>query len=322
MSNEVERRTPHRRDQGGSLPSASPAAPWPETPEPSPNQDDGLTGRLWAFGEFPTKEKEEDSAVEFTAGFTSLGFIRAALRRSRWLWCATAVVGLLLGVAGFKEFPPSYKGSTTILLANNPFELPSAAILDDQTIAQSRTVAGAALRKLDLHEDPGVFVGKYTVVPVTNRVLVITVKAASGDLALREANALATAFLAFQAKQLQNQELLVNASLQQQVTQAQKNVNSISTQIRSLKAQRPSTARHAELTRLSAEQVSANNALSVLKGQRRGYPGNHPDPDDECHQGQPGTRPGRAIAAARNPSTCCSMWVAASLGAWCWACLS
>jgi capsular polysaccharide biosynthesis protein len=263
VNNEVEQQTHHRRDQGGSRPSATPADPWPETPELPLSKDDGLTGRLWAFGEFPAEE--ESSAVEFATGFASLGFIRAALRRSRWFWCATAVVGLLLGVAGFKEFPPAYKGSTTILLANNPFEIPSAAILDDQTIAQSRTVAGAALRKLGLHEDPGVFVGHYTVVPVTNRVLVITVKAASGDLALREANALATAYLAFQAKQLQNQELLVNTSLQQQVAQAQQHVNSISTQIKSVRAQRPSPARRAALTRLSAEQNSANSALSVLR---------------------------------------------------------
>jgi capsular polysaccharide biosynthesis protein len=263
VNDEEERRTHHRREKAGSSRATASAPPWPETAELSLGQDDGLTGRLWAFGDFP--REEEDSTVDVATGYTSLGFIRAALRRGRRIWWTTAVVGLLIGAVAFVKFPPSYQGSATVLLANNPFEIPSAAILDDQAIAQSRTVAGNAVRQLGLNENPGAFAGQYTVATPTNRVLVITAKAASPDLAVREANAVANAYLAFQARQLLNQELLVNKSLQAQIAEAQKGVDSISAQFTSALSQPPSPTRHSELTRLAAERKDAKNALSVLK---------------------------------------------------------
>ncbi len=65
---------------------------------------------------------EDRSAADLASGLTSLGFIRAALRRSARLWCATAVVGLLAGFGVFMALPPAYQASTSVLLANNPFE--------------------------------------------------------------------------------------------------------------------------------------------------------------------------------------------------------
>ena len=227
------------------------------------SQGEELPGRLWAFGEFTTNE--DRSAAELATGFTSVGFVRQALRRSAWLWCTTAVLGLLIGSAAFVKFPPAYQGSATILLANNPFEQPAAAALDDQAILQSRTVAGDALRKLGLHESPGIFVGQYTVTVVTSRVLVVTVKAKSYQTAISEANALAAAFLAFLANQLGHQKQVVSASLQQQVSQAQQRVNAISQEIRSLQIQPPSPTRHTELGRLTNERDAATTALTSLR---------------------------------------------------------
>jgi capsular polysaccharide biosynthesis protein len=263
VNDEEERRTRHRRDPGGSSRATASAPPFPETAELSLDQDDGLTGRLWAFGDFPTDE--ENATVDVATGFASLGFIREALRRGRRIWLGLAAAGLLIGAAAFVKFPPAYQGSATVLLANNPFEVPSSAILDDQAVAQSRTVAGAAAHKLGLNETPGDFSGQYAVTTLTDRVLIITAKAASPGLALREANAVASAYLAFQAKQLLNQEQLVSKSLQQQIAQAQQGVNSIDAQIKSTLSQPPSPTRHSELTRLTAERDGANNALSVLK---------------------------------------------------------
>ena len=152
------------------------------------SQSDDQPGRLWDFGD--PSSNEDRSAAELATGLTSLGFIRAALRRSARLWCATAVIGLLAGFGVLKALPPAYQASTSVLLANNPFELASDAALNDQAIAQSRTVAGAALRKLGLQQSAASFVGDYTVTIVTNQVLLITVKATSSDQAVREANAL------------------------------------------------------------------------------------------------------------------------------------
>ncbi len=223
------------------------------------SEGNDLPVHFWDFGELPTDE--DRSATALATGLTSVGFIRAALRRGAWLWCAAAVLGLLAGFGALKEFPRPYEASTSILLANNPFELPGNAALDDQAIAQSRTVAGDALRKLGLPESAASFAGHYTVAIVTNRVLEITVKATSSQAAVRQARVLATVFLAFQTQQLEAQEQLVNASLQQQITAAQQNINSISKQISQLPAQPASATRDS----LLAERNQAVSALIVLQ---------------------------------------------------------
>jgi capsular polysaccharide biosynthesis protein/O-antigen/teichoic acid export membrane protein len=217
---------------------------------------DDLPVRFWDFGGLPADE--DRSAAALATGLASVGYIRAALRRGAWLWCALAVVGSLAGLGTFKEFPPAYQASTSILLANSPSEIPGEAALDDQAIAQSRTVAGAALRKLGLHESAASFVGHYTVTIVTNRVLDFTVKATSSEVAVRQASALATAFLAFQAQQLEAQERLVDASLQQQITQAQQRLSSINKQIR----KQPASA---TLRNLLTKRSKAASALPALE---------------------------------------------------------
>ena len=243
--------------------TTAPAAPWPETAEPSVSQDD-LPERLWAFGGL---DDEADAPVaDVTGGLVSLGFIGAALRRSRRLWYTTAVVGLLIGLGIVVKFPPSFQASTTILLANNPVENPAFAALDDQAIVQSRTIAGDALKKVGLPESgAGAFTADYTAIIITNRVLLITVKAKSADLALREADAVATAFLTFQATQAETQARLIDATLQQETVQAQRSINSISGQIKQLLTQPASPSRHTQLSTLSAERTEETSALIVLK---------------------------------------------------------
>jgi capsular polysaccharide biosynthesis protein len=226
-----------------------------------PDDSTDLAERRWAGDGAGTAEESLDLDV----GLTSMGFIRAALRRSARLLCVTAVVGLIAGIGVFAKFPPYYQASTSLLLTNPAGSVPGTAILDDQAIAQSRTVAGEALRALGLRESPAAFIGHYTVSIVTDRVLLIIVKARSSEVAVRQANALASAFLAFQAHLLNTQEQLVNASLQRQVTRSQQHINSLNQQIRQLSAQHGSSVQHAELSSLQAEQSQALAALNVLQ---------------------------------------------------------
>jgi capsular polysaccharide biosynthesis protein len=268
MSDEEERGARHRQDQLGSRLTATPTAPWPETADLPLSQDEGLTGRLWALDGL---DGVTDAPVAEAAGggLVALGYIRAAVRRSARFWCALAVAGLLIGAAVYKAFPPSYQASTTVLLANNPFEQISNAVLDDQQIVQSRTVASAALRRLDLHESPGTFQSDYSALVLTNRLLSITVKAASYPTAVREANAVAAAFIAFQKRQALALETLNNSSLQQSINAAEKNIASISARIKSLSSQPASRAQHAELTSLLAQRSKANANLVVLQQSTR-----------------------------------------------------
>ena len=180
----------------------------------------------------------EDQAADFNASLVSLGFIRAAIRRSVRFWGAMAVAGLLIGAGSYLASPPVYQASTTLLLTVGPEATPGTAILDDQAIAQSRPVAEAALNKLGLQRSSvSSFVGSYTATVVTDRVLLITVNAPSSNDAVKRASALAAAFLRFRANQLEAQQKLVFRALDQQVTQAKQQVASIRKQISAVSAQ-------------------------------------------------------------------------------------
>jgi capsular polysaccharide biosynthesis protein len=226
-------------------------------------QIDDLPGHLLAFDEFTPRE--ERSAADLNTGPTSPGFIRATLRRSAWFLCVAAVVGMLAGFAVLKKFPPAYQASTTVLLASNLPGPSGEAVQDDAAIVLSRTVAGDALRTLGLTQSPESLTGAYSVAVITNRVFAITVKASSYQAAVREANALATAFLRFQAQQLESQAQLVVNSLQQQITAAQQRVDSIGTRIKAVSAQPPSAKQRAQLRSLLADRSQAVTALNQTK---------------------------------------------------------
>ena len=208
---------------------------------------------------------EDPPAADLAAGLASLRVISAALRRRAWLWCATAVAGLLIGLGLCLVLPPAYQASTSILLTPNPGEQAGEAMPNDVALLQSRTVAELAMHKLGLRQSVDSFLAAYTVTPVTDRVLVLTVSAPSSNEAVRRANALATEFLQFRAEQLQAQQQLVLTALNQQITQAQQQVASLASQITNVSAQAASPAQQAKLNDLQAQRGQANSALTGLE---------------------------------------------------------
>ena len=182
---------------------------------PLPGARDGGPERSW----FDDDAAVEDQPADAAASLVSLGFFTAALRRSKWFWRVTAIVGLITGSGLYLRAPHPYQASTTLILAVGNEAQPGQAILEDQALAQSHTMAGLALHKLGLQESINSFLGSYTATPVTDRVLQITATAPSSNEAVRRANVLATAYLAFRATQLRAQQQLWFTSLDQQVTQ-------------------------------------------------------------------------------------------------------
>jgi len=160
----------------------------------------------------------EDQPADSSANLVSLGFLTAALRRGKWFWCVTAVVGLLVGAGYYLKGPHPNQASTTLLLTVGAEVQPGTAILEDQALAQSHTMAGITLRKLGLQESVTSFLGSYTVTPLTDRVLRITASAPSSSEAVRRANALATEFLTFRADQLRAEQQLEFTALDQQLS--------------------------------------------------------------------------------------------------------
>ena len=92
-------------------------------------------------------------------------------------WCALAVLGLVIGVGVSIKFPSAFKASTSVLITYAPDDNPTTASTDLQAIAQSRTVAEMAMRKLGLHESVYSFAAATTATVVTTRILQITVSA-------------------------------------------------------------------------------------------------------------------------------------------------
>lgn len=224
------------------------------------NGDNGPPEGLEAFSEFTAVE---DRPAALSSGLVSLGFIKAAIRRTARFWCALAVVGLVVGIGVYKEYPSSYKASTSVLITYGPDENPTSAVLDNQVIAQSRSVAALALRKLGLPENLGSFAASITASVVTTRVIDIVVSAPSPAQAMSRANAVAAAFLQFRAKQMEAAQQLLLGSLNQELSQAKQNLKSINSQVSQVSAEPVSSEQQAKLKNLRAQATQATYQVDV-----------------------------------------------------------
>ena len=220
------------------------------------NGKNGRPGPLEAFDDF---NAAEDRPAALAPGLVSLGFIRAAIRRTALFWCALGVVGLVVGIGINKKDPAAYKASTSVLITYGPSDNPTSAVLDNQAIAESRSVAELALRKLGLQESVASFAAGTTVAVVTDRVILITVSAPSSNAAVSRANAVAAAFLQFRASQMETSQQLLLKSLAQEVSQAKQTVGSINSQI----SQLTSSAQQSQLKNLRTQLGQANGQLAV-----------------------------------------------------------
>ena len=189
------------------------------------NKRNDLPGRFWSRRRFTAAE---DEPADFNAGLASMGFIRAAIRRSARFWGAMAVAGLLIGAAVYEASPHAAQASTTLLLTVGPEAVPGTAIQDDQAIAQSRAVAGLVVRKLKLPQSveqlPRDVHGHARHRPGAAHYGQRTVELMH---AVTRANALAAEFLRYRAKQLKADQQQMFVALDQQVNQAKQQINTI-----------------------------------------------------------------------------------------------
>jgi len=212
----------------------------------------------------------ESYPADLTPRLGTLPVIRAAVRSHARLWRCFALIGLLVGLGVSVARPVPYQAATTILLTPEPGAQVGEEMPNDVVMLQSRTVAERAMQDLKLGQADNL-VGKYTVKPLTDRVLVMVVSAPSSGEAIRRANALAAEFLKYRGQQLQAQQQLVFASLGQQISQAQQRVTSISGKIASVSAQPSSAAQQAELNGLEAQRSEAQSALTGLQQSATAY---------------------------------------------------
>jgi capsular polysaccharide biosynthesis protein len=226
-----------------------------------PDSSGDLLGRLWDLD-----TAAEETAVVPTGDVTSLAFIVASLRRRVWLWGAIAAIGLLVGCGLYVKFPPAYQATVSILLKSNPNEDAVTEAETDAALAASTTVAGRVVHKLGMTQSVPSFQADYTVTNVTSQVLMITVSAPSSAAAVTRASALATVFLQFRAQYAQAQQKQLVTQLNQQFSQAQQHLYSLTEQITQVSDEPRSPAQQAELSSLEAQRGDAGQVEQYVTG--------------------------------------------------------
>jgi hypothetical protein len=224
--------------------------------------DEGRPGRLANFSEFTVSA---DQPADVATGLVSLGYLWAAVKRRSLVWCALAVIGLVVGLGAYTKYPPAYKAQASVLLTYGLDENPASAVYDNQTIAESHSVAKLAEDAIGDHQSLGGFAASYTVAVVTDRVLQITASAPSASLAVSKARAVAKEFLKFRANVEEAAQKDLVQSTKAQLGPANKDIASINSQIKQTQLLPTSTARQARLKTLQTQGNAAALSLSALE---------------------------------------------------------
>src|SRR5262245_59833397 len=85
-----------------------------------------------------------------TARIITFNYLRSTARRRWRFWCATALLGLLVGLALSFALPKKYAAVSRLYLVEQPGTDASAAIGVDVSLLQTATVASKALASLHL----------------------------------------------------------------------------------------------------------------------------------------------------------------------------
>ena len=200
-------------------------------------------------------------AEEIAAGAAVLPLLRAAVRRQAVVWCATAITGLALGLGFYTTLTPRYGASISVQLSQDPSE----DIFTDIVVAQSRNVAANAAKTLQSRESPARLQASYTVQWLSRKILLFQVSGDSPHEAVREATALAEAFLRFRGAQIRERQQAIVTGLSAQISQARARVSALTGQTGSQAAQQSGHARPAELDRLNAQLRLARTDLASLQ---------------------------------------------------------
>lgn len=157
------------------------------------------------------REEEDDGRFEasYTAppqpALVTIHFLRAALRRSRWLCIVFMLTGGVLGATAAALLPVPSSGTVSLLLAHDPDTDSALAMENDLSLLRTRAVAGAVIEELELDMSPYAFLQTVTATATSSSILVVTVDGDEQVPGVTRAAVLADTYLAFRASQLVSQ---------------------------------------------------------------------------------------------------------------------
>jgi capsular polysaccharide biosynthesis protein len=224
---------------------------------------DDVRERLWAYEDFTAAQGHQPFNI--ADSFASLGFIGAAVRRSRRSWLAWAAIGLVAGLGIYVKYPVSYEATVSVLIKNNPGQDPVSAMQTQVQLLESQSVAANTAKSLGLTQSVSSLQAAYTATAVTDQVISITLTAPTAAGAVDRTNALAAQYLKFRGNLLLAQQAQDVAAYAQQVPDAEQQIASLRSQISKLQGQPGQSGQQAQLTRLQNRLTTATNTLPTLE---------------------------------------------------------
>ena len=209
---------------------------------------------------------EEPPGPDPAGTLISLRFIGGVLRRGAWLWCLTAVLGLLIGTGLYVKYPPAYHAQISVLLVDDTNQDPAVEVLTDQSLATSEPVATRVVQELGLQQSVASLQAAYSVTVITDTVLQFDVGAPSSAAAVQRASALASSFLEYRAKYAQSQNQEMVAELNQQYATAQQNLQTIDTEIAQLPTTNLTAAQKTQLDNLQTQLADQKQTMQYVTG--------------------------------------------------------
>jgi capsular polysaccharide biosynthesis protein len=225
----------------------------------SRTQDD-IIERLWNIDDLSALDFQA-RADDGPAGLVTLSYLKAAVKRRWRLWCGLALVGLVLGAGTYKALPVPYTATASVLLRNGPTEDATQQIDTDAALAQSDAVASGVVKQLGLTESAPSFRSSYTITIVTDQMLTFTANSSSAADAVNHVAAIANYFLEVRSQYALIQEQQQAAQLDEEVAQAQADLDSINAKI----AQTSQPGQQ-----LRDDQNNAQNSLNSLENYAAG----------------------------------------------------
>ncbi len=232
-----------------------------ETPVPSGRVADDEPGRVWTNNDFTVDNDlagDDLTADDLVVGMPTRPVVGPAIRRNARWWCAAAVIGLVLGAGVFTKMPPPYKATSNVLLTQPAGQQAADVMLTELVVADSHTVAEAAMRGLGLPENAKsiqAFLADYTATSQSNNLILFTVKSSSSNTAVIRARAIAAAFLRVWNGQIASAQNNTLQALIQEQDQAQNQVDQLTARINAA----PSAP---DIDTLKAQRKDATAALT------------------------------------------------------------
>jgi capsular polysaccharide biosynthesis protein len=212
---------------------------------------------------------DPETPDEYSGPLINLSFIKQALSRRRKFWIGAALAGLVIGSA-FHTFVPAKYTAVADLYLNQPAGAdPIAAMQNDVSLLETRTVAAQALTSLHLNADPGTFVSTYEGIAVSGNILSIKLNASSPAQAVSYDNAVANAFLDVSARELALQTQLVVNGLKKQISTLNAAMKDLTSAINSLSTTTANSQSANQLATLVTQRTNDASQISQLQSQEQ-----------------------------------------------------